>query len=508
MIEQGTGKILRRASDERSPERRARSLAALFLLAGQLAILRDVAARDFPPLVPPPRPFVLPEPIVRVLSNGLKLVVIERHSLPLVTLRLVVKAGAEADPAGLAGMAQLVAAVLTEGTATRNANEIAKAIDDVGGRMETGADWDASYATVSVLTDHGDLAFDLLADIASRPAFTPAEVERKRKQTLSALEIVREDPGYIADAVFNRLIFSGTPYSHPEDGTVESVRRMTVEDLKSFHSRFYRPANSILAVVGDISPEEAVNRAGKHFGAWQNGPAVSQAEGVVAWKSGRRVVIIDKPDAVQTEIRVGNLAVRRDSPDFYALSVANQILGGPATNRLFKALRSQQGLTYGASSDLVCHQPLGNWVAKTFTRTAETGKSLQLVLEQLNRLRDIPISEQELDAAQGYLVGHLALDFESAEGVAGQILELLVHNLPLDYWNRFPEKIRALTAQDVWMATRRYLDSERNVIVLVGNAAAFKKDLKKVGAVRVIAVQALDLASPDLEQGRGASAGP
>jgi len=480
--------------------------SALLLCAATLLGHTALWAREFPPEVPPPKPIVLPTPQVRELPNGLKLVVIERHSLPLLTLRLVVKSGAEADPPDLAGMAQLAAGLLSQGTVRRSAGEIAEAIDFVGGSLDTGADWDSSFAALTVLSDHTALTFDLLADVVLHPTFAPAEIERKRQQTLSALEVVRDDPAYLADTVFNVLIFSGTPYGHLVDGTEESVHRISERDLQAFHAQHYRPSNCVLAAVGDITPDQALTLAGKFFGGWEDRPLSPRLAGVVATTRPRRIVVIDKPDAVQTEIRIGNLAIRRDSPDYYALTVANQILGGPAANRLFKALRSQQGLTYGASSDLLCQQTLGNWVAKTFTRTAETARSVRQVLEQMEQLRDRPITTSELRTAQSYLVGHLALEFESSEDIAAQFLELMVHNLPLDYWGRFPHKIQAVGTDEVLQATRCYLDPERNVIVLVGNAAGFSRELDRLGPSEVIPLRDLDFASPNLLRAAHAAA--
>jgi zinc protease len=485
--------------------------AALFVLAA----LPPLVARDHPPDVPPPKPVVLPMPTVEVLPNGLKVVVIERHALPVLTLRLVVKAGAESDPAQFPGAAGLVAGLLDEGTAHRTAQQIAQAIDDVGGTMDTGSDWDNSFGQVSVLTDHSELAFDLLADIIIHPAFAPAEVERIRKQALSALEIMRQDPAYLADAVFSRVELGGTAYGHPADGTIESVRKVSARELRDFHARYYLPSNAILAVVGDIKPEEAFRQARKFFGDWPSpakivSPKSDPAGEAAVTKPGasslslesalRQVVVIDKPDAVQTEIRIGNLGIPRDGLDYYSLTVANQILGGPSTNRLFKALRSQRGLTYGASSDLICLATAGIWRAKTSTRTSETMKSVQLVLEQMKHLRDHAISSWELEATKSYLTGHMALDFETSEGIAEHVLDLLIHNLPLDYWNRFPERIQGLTTEQVWNATREHLDPDRALIVLVGSAAGFEKDLKKLGPVRVIPVGSVDLGSKNLEK--------
>jgi zinc protease len=475
----------------------------LFCLAALLVAVLSLA-RDFPPEALPSKPLVLPAPALQVLPNGLKVVVIERHSLPLLTLRLVVKSGAESDPANLPGTAQLVSALLTEGTATRNASQISEAIDSSGGLVDAGAGWDESFISLSVLNDHEELAFDLLSDMVMHPAFVPSEVERKRKQTLSGLEVVRDDPDYVADAALRRLAFLGTSYGHPEDGTIPAVRRITPEDLHAFHNNYYQPSNALLAIVGDIETSQAFKRAEKYFGAWTNhAPAVVPAASPVF--PSPRIVAIDKPDAVQTEIRIGNFGVPRNSPDYLALSVADQILGGPSENRLFKALRSHQGLTYGASSELLAYQTAGVWLAKTFTRTPETMKSVHLALEQIKQMHDHAITPQELDTAQGYLIGHLALDFETSEDVASQTLELLVYNLPLDYWNRFPEKIRDLTADQVWNAARQRLISDHNIIVLVGNLSGFEKDLKKLGPVQFIPLAEVDLGSQELVPSGGRS---
>jgi DNA-directed RNA polymerase len=295
------------------------------------------------------------------------------------------------------------------------------------------------------------------------------------------------------------LIFSGTAYGHPEDGTLESAERITAQDLRDFHRRYYQPTNCILAVVGDISAQKAMELAAKFFSGWQNGREPAAAPpGTPTPSDEHRVVAIDKSDAVQTEIRIGSLGVPHDSPDYLALSVANEILGGPSENRLFKALRTRQGLTYGASSDLVCRRHLGAWVAKTFTRTPETLKSTHIALEQIQTLQDHGINHQELETAQSYLVGHLALEFETSDNVASKVLELIQDGLPLDYWNHYPEKIQALTTDTVGAAAKNYLDTDHDVIVLVGSISDFKKDLKKLGHFRVIPLTDIDFGSADL----------
>lgn len=215
------------------------------------------------------------------------------------------------------------------------------------------------------------------------------------------------------------------------------------------------------------------------------------------------MIAIDKIDAVQTEIRIGSTGVPRDSPDYLPLTIANEILGGPSENRLFKALRTHSGLTYGASSDLITRRHLGAWVAKTFTRTPETVKSAHIALEQVQSIQEHGISRSELETAQSYLVGHLALEFETSDNVAGKVLDLMEDGLPLDYWTAYPEKVRNVTQDEVDAAARKYLDTDHDVVVFVGNIEDFTKDMKKFGAARVIPLKSVDFGSPDLGKTAG-----
>jgi len=478
----------------------------MILAASLLMILlaTSAPARDYPPDVPPPKPMVIPTPAVQTLPNGLQVVVVERHTLPLITVRLVTKSGAECDPPSLPGTAALVNGLLTEGTARRTSREIAEAIDSAGGVVENDVDWDSSYLSLSVLSDRSELAFDLVSDMIAHPAFQPTEVERQRKQAISGLKVAEDDPSYLADTAMQELVFAGTPYGHPEDGTLESAERISAQDLREFHRRYYQPANCILAVVGDIDLPTAMALAGKYFNGWKNGSEPVAAPSSAPMPSGeRRVIAIDKSDAVQTEIRIGSLGVPRDNPDYLALSVANEILGGPSENRLFKALRTRSGLTYGASSDLICRRHLGAWAAKTQTRTPETMKSAHIALEQIQTLQEHGINRSELDTAQSYLVGHLALEFETSDNVADKVLELIQDGLPLDYWNQYPDKVKALTTDAVDAAAKSYLDTDHDVIVLVGNLSDFKKDLKKLGHLRIIPLTDIDFGSPNLVRGAG-----
>jgi len=465
----------------------------------------QLSAREFPPTVPPPEAISFRLPVVQQLPNGLRIVLIERHDLPLLTLYAIVGRGAEADPPNLPGTAEMVADLLPEGTKTRSALQIAQAIDQAGGTINTGAGWDESFANVSLLSDHKELAFNLLSDLLIHPEFAPQEIERIRRQTLSALDIVTQDPSYLADVVLRRFLYAGTPYAHSEDGTPEAIRHITRKDLVAFHAQNYMPSQTILAVVGDITKQQCLALATRFFGPWKDRAADQPQPAIkLPVPRARQVIVIDKPDAVQTEIRVANLAIPRTSPDYYALTVANQVLGGPAANRLFEALRTRRGLVYGASSDLKCYSAIGAWIAKTSTRSAESVKATEMILDQMKRIRTHPISGQELETAQSYLVGHQALEFESPSQIANQVLEMLMYHLPLDYWNQFPQRIRALNTADVLSATQKYFLPDDDVIVLVGDVSAFKKNLKKLGAVQVIPIAEASRAFPKPEKGSAA----
>jgi len=502
--------------------------AARLMLAGTLPHGRT---RSAPPAVPPPEPIALPAPTVRTLSNGLQVLVVERHTLPVLTLRMNIGAGPEADPTKLPGTAQFAASMYNEGSVHHSALDLAEQIDGAGGTFDNNSVWDISSATLTVLADHADLAFDLMADMTIHPAYAPRDVERIRKQTISAIEVLHSDPSYIADAVINQLLLAGTPYGHPADGTLDSTNRLTPQDLSVFHAASYLPGRSVLAVVGDITPAAAFDLAQRDFGAWGSLSARAAGEGVPggatraeagAGNSGNsaprwqttatapgttRIVIVDKPDAVQTEIRVGFPGIPRSSPDYVALTVANQILGGPASNRLFSDLRGEHGLTYSASSDLNCYLTTGVWVAKTSTRTAETTKAVQRVLEEMKQMRARPISAIELEQALDYLIGHQALDFETSAGIADQFLDLMTYHLPLDTWSAWPAALRKLRPDDIWKATERYLDPDQATIVLVGRASAFEKDMRRLAATRVISIDQLDLGSPNLERVSDAASG-
>jgi zinc protease len=437
------------------------------------------------------------------LPNRLRVLLIERRSDPLVTLHAMVMVGAAEDPRGGAGTAQFVAALLTKGTVKRSATELAKAIDDAGGTMHSGAGWDETIAGVSVLADRKSLAFDLLSDILIHPRFAPSEMARYRKQTISALRILKDDPHYVAHTVAREALLAGTPYAHPPEGTEATLGSITRQDLENFYAKYFDPANTVLAVEGDVTPQQGLRLAEKYFGKWSGREAAPLAmRRAIHPKPMRGVILIQQSDAAETEIRVGYVGIARANSGYDSLEVANEALGGPAGNRLFFVLRTRLGLAYSASSALHCYRRLGTWVAKTSTPTADGIRAVTEMLAQIRRLRARPVSEAELQMAHHYLVGHLALRFESPNEIADHFLELMLYGLPLDSWNAYAKRIRAITRAGVLSAAASVLHRKDRVIVLVGNVASDAGKLRKLAPVRVIPLSQLDLGAPGLKKSK------
>lgn len=460
------------------------------------------------PLEPQPVPFAHYE--LRTLPNGLVVVVVRQTEQPVVSVRMLVRAGSAQDPSDKGGVATMVATLLDQGTATRSAAEIADTIDFMGGGLGTGAGTDLSYANTILLQSNLDEGLQLLADIIRRPAFAPEELERQREQVLSGLKVSYQDPDYVAAAVEERLIFGFHPYGRPGNGTPESVAALTRDDLVAFHKRWYHPNNSLIAIVGDVSVEEGVAAVEKAFGDWQRGP-VPFVQPVDPPEPTRRVVIVDRPGAVQTEIRVGQLGIRRDHDDYMPLNMAVKILGGEGGNRLQGVLRSDRGLTYGASADMDAFQRSGSIIADTDTRTDTTIEALKLTVGEFIRLQQEPVSERELGAAQAFLAGNFALTIETPDAIALKVLNALFYGLDLKDLPAYPDQVYRVSTEDIQRVARAYLRPSRLAIVLVGDAAKFVPELKKAGFenYEVVKLDELDLSAVDLKRAhRNASTSP
>ena len=367
-----------------------------------------------------------------------------------------------------------------------------------------GSGTDLSFIQSIVMKDSLNLALDLVADIARNPAFAPEEIERQRQQMLSGLKVSYDDPEYLAGVVFDRLVYGFHPYGRPDAGTPQSIAAITRQDLVAFHKSWFGPNNAILAIVGDVTADEAFAGAERAFGKWPKSESNATAPTDLPPPT-RRLVVIDRPGAVQTEIRVGHTGLPRKHPDYLALDLAIKILGGEGGNRLHRVLRSERGLTYGASADTNALKEGGDIVAETDTRSESTGEALRLIVEEMWRLQRQRVSTRELGDAQAYLTGSFPLTIETPSAIALQVLNAVFYGLDLEELETFRDRVNAITVDDIQRVAKTYLHPDRLSIVLVGDANVFAKQLAGVGFEQYerIGVNELDLTSADLRR-RGA----
>jgi hypothetical protein len=324
----------------------------------------------------------------------------------------------------------------------------------------------------------------------------PAEIERQRQQMLSGQKVSLEDPGYIANSVFDRLVYGFHPYGMPENGTPQTLASLTREDLVAFHTRFFMPNNAILAIVGDVTAEEAFASARKIFGDWQKRDLPAQTF-VGPPDPTRRVIVVNKPDAVQTEVRVGHIGIPRTHPDYMAVNLAIRILGGEGSNRLHQVLRTERGLTYGAQANMDTLKESGDFEAETNTRSDATGEVLRLIVDEFWRLQRERVGDRELDGAKAYLSGSFPLTIETPESIAMQVINALFYGLPLQELQNFRERVNAVTPDDIQRVAKALLRPDRLSVVLVGNSAAFASQLRGAGfaTFETVDLDDLDLTS-------------
>lgn len=457
---------------------------------------------DRPPQPLAAREIKFPPYELQKLPNGLQVVAVLHHEQPAVTMRLLVRAGTSSDPKEKLGVAHLAASLLDQGTKTKSAQAMNDAVDFIGGAMGAGAGTDLTFCNMVVMKDSFDAGMRMLSEMAREPAFAPAEIERQRQQMLSGLQVSAEDPGYIANAVFDRLVYGFHPYGMPDNGTAQTLSGISREDLAAFHSKYFVPNNAILAIVGDVTAEEAFAEAKKIFGDWQ--PRDLPANTFIDPPDPtRRVIVVNKPDAVQTEVRVGHIGIKRNHPDYMAVNLAIRILGGEGSNRLHQVLRTERGLTYGAQANMDTLKESGDFEAETNTRSEATGEVLRLIVDEFWRLQRERVTDRELDGAKAYMTGSYPLSLETPGSIAMQVVNALFYGLPLDQLPTYRERVNAVTPDDIQRVAKLYLRPDRLSVVLVGNASAFSSQLRAVGfqQYETVDIGDLDLMSPSFKRG-------
>ncbi len=440
-----------------------------------------------------PAPEVHEGPVVKagtlhrsVLPNGMKILVLEDHRLPRISLGVVVRRGALLEDNRLAGQAAFMTELMERGAGGRDALELAEAVDAMGASLGVGSDWDSSSVSVSGLSRDIDALFEILADVTLRPTFAEAEVKKTRNETLASLERAKDNPRTLAGWEFAKQLYGTHRFGLPMGGNPETVARLDRKAAQAIHKQLFVASDAIFVASGDVTAAEIEAKAATAFGAWESGTAAQVPPPPQASDAERRVVIVDRPDLGQATLLLGHAGISRTEPERIPIALMNNALGsGGFSSRLMTRIREDEGLAYSVYSNFSLRRYPGPFVVSTATRAAEVGRTVEIVIEELERMRAEGPTAEELRNAQTYSVGRFGLSLETSGAVAGSLVDLDVFGLPEDSLDTYRARVRAVGPADVARASQR-LHPDRLAIIAVGPAQAMKSQLEAFGPVEVV----------------------
>lgn len=453
-------------------------IVGVFVALPAIASLRAQTDRSTPPVLGPPPALHLPPVVVRELANGLKLMIVERHNLPVADFVLVVPVGATANSADHAGIADLVANMLTEGTATRTALQIADQTAYLGISLSSASGWDATTVRLSTPTAQLDSALALFADVSLHSSFPATEFARVKKERLTTLLQLKDRGPAIASLIYPTVLYGkDNPYGRSSIGTDASVTTMTSADLSAFYGANFAPNRATLIAVGDVTPAEIERKVDAMFGKWRRltVPAATIVAGIAPPVT--TVYLVDKPAAAQSSFRIGSVGVSRSTPDYFPITVMNTALGGSFTSRLNQDLREDKGYTYGASSRFDMRKFAGPFTASAEIVSAKSDSALIQFMKQLREIRDT-IPTGELNKTKRYLQLELPSAFETTGEIAMRLSDVALYGLPLDYYNLVVDQIGAVTQAQAQTAAKKYIDPSHLAVVIVGDRKSIEGSIR------------------------------
>jgi zinc protease len=481
---------------------RSAALAALAALAGLLlpsaalaqgqdksAPLSQVQRLNRAPVNKEALRVQLPRPLVVKLKNGLTIVLEEDHKLPTVAFTMWIRPGQLADPSDLPGLASFTAGMLREGTEKRSSEQIASEVDSLGASLEASSRFGVSYTSVNasgLFTDTAKI-LDLLSDVVLHPSFPASELAKYKQTEGASLEQRLANPAFLAQQGFRRVIYGDTPMALAS-ATKESIEKISVEDLKRFHEKHYVPGNTILGVTGDFTASAMRATIEKYFGGWTGAAEAPEKFAAAVAPQATKITLVDRPASVQTYIIVGDRAIRRTDPEYYQLTVMNQVLGGGPQARLFLDLREEHSLTYGSYSRFNAEIYPGDWAASAPVRSAVTGDAFDRFLYEFKKINDEPVPQSEMDDAHRAIVANFALSLEQPSQILNDWLTVQYYALPVDYWDKYPDHIGAIDAAAAQASAKKFVDLDHLQWICVGDRKEIEGVLKKYGAVSVVDV--------------------
>lgn len=425
--------------------------------------------------------FMLPKIQKTVLSNGLKVMLVEHGELPVIQMQFVFQTGATSDPLDKPGIANLTMRLLDAGTKKRTALEIADEIDYIGASLNASTGYDGSFVNVLTLKKHLSKVLEIVSDVLQNPTFPQSEFERIKKEVLTNLLQQKDRPEVIVGKVFSKVLYGDKhPYGNPVDGTDASVNEIKIEDVKEFYETYFYPNNATLIVVGNTKLVELKTALEKRLSTWKSNEIPTMATPKVYGGATTGIFMVDKAKAAQSQIRVGAIGVSRSTPDYFALEVMNMILGGNFNSRLNWNLREQKGYTYGARSGFVYRKEAGPFSASGGFKSNVTDSCVSEILKEIKKIKETDVAEDELVFARNGLVRALPRLFETPAQISGQLANLVLYNLSDDYFNSYIPNIEKVTVKDIRNVSEKYLNPDKMVIVIVGDVELNKTNLEKL----------------------------
>jgi zinc protease len=453
---------------------------------------RAVTASDRPPAGTRPRPASRPSPAApreyhfptferQTLRNGLSLIVAPVRKLPVVTVTMVGPCGASSESDGQDGVANLTARALLEGSSRSSGEELTERIERLGAAIEAGADWDSCVITMTTLSDRLAPAFDLFAEVLLEPAFPEREVERLRAERLAELLQLRTEPRGLADEMFARFLYApSSRYANPQDGGASTVSSLTRAELEAFYRARYQPGGMTLVVAGDVSTDDAVALAERAFATWHgSAPPAPEVQDRPA-RLARATHLVEKAEAPQSELRIGQVGLPRTTPDYFPVLVMNGLLGGLFSSRINLNLREVHGYTYGAHSGFDWRRGAGPFAVSSAVKSDVTAAAAREVLLEIDRMRSELVTDEELSLATSYLAGVFPIRYETTDAIARALASLVVFTLPDDYFDTYRDRVRAISGTDVLEAAQKHLHPDVLQLVVVGDPRVVAGQLEEL----------------------------
>ncbi|MFN2533393.1 MAG: M16 family metallopeptidase [Pyrinomonadaceae bacterium] len=460
-----------------------RRLHLIFVFA--LFLTTIVAQQKTPPAPGAARPLNLPRITERKLANGLTVVLAPLPNVPKITALLTFRSATNAtDRAGHPGIAQIAAGVANEGTDTRTSKQIKQELRSIGGSLSLGSDADATGMTATSLSEFSTRLFDLMSDIAQHPSFPEEELKLAQENTIQQIRAGRANPGFLVNERFQKAVFGNHPYGFvvPDE---KSISALTRADLRAFVTRYYIPNAAHLVVVGDIDIDRTFAEIEKAFGSWKSGTVPPDENPPVPIREKRQVYFVNRPGSIQSAIYVGNVSIARKDKDYFAIRTADTIYGGSFYSRLTRNIRESKGYTYSPFSSSNTQAKTGSFLAGAFVRNEVTGPTLLEILYELDRMRVLPVTDEELSAAKEYSTGNFSVELASQAGLAGRINTIYTFGLDKNFINDFRPRIEALTIADIQRAAAKYFDTYHAAIVVVGDWDKVKDQVTPFGDVTI-----------------------